>query len=123
VFGAVAITAERKSLADIKIPYLTTNWTADIEETPLAAVKGVLWTLTVPDKAKRSDEWTAEQVWGYAEHDIPGIGREKRYTRKIHFTSPTLDKDILLVYDRIDDGSSTSSEALEEEDLSSFGAS
>jgi hypothetical protein len=83
-----------------------------------------MWTLTVPDKATRSDHWVAEQVWGYAEHDIPNQGREKRYTRKIHFTSPNLTKDVLLVYDRIDDGSSVNSLSIHEnDDLGSFGGS
>ena len=88
----------------------------------------MLWTYTVPDRAERRDEWSAEQVWGYAIHDIPGRGREERYTRKIHFVSPSLTKDVLLVYDAKDApvSSTTPSDnksAAEDEDLSSFGAS
>jgi hypothetical protein len=120
VFGAVLITAERKPLSEITHEFLKEGWTSDIEESPLNK-KGVLWTFTVPDKSQRTDEWSAEQVWGYAEHDIPGLGREKRYTRKIHFISPTLIKDVLLVYDSRDVESTISTE--EEEDLASFGAS
>jgi hypothetical protein len=125
VFGAVCITAERKPLADITTPFLKEGWTSGVEDTPFDNVKGVIWTYTVPDKTKRSDEWSAEQIWGYAEHDIVGLGIEKRYTRRIHFTSPNLTKDVLLVYDRRDDGTTTTSTSAadEEEDLSSFGGS
>ena len=51
------------------------------------------------------------------------MGRGKRYTRRIHFTSPSLTKDVLLVYDQKDVESSTGSSAAShhEEDLSSFG--
>jgi hypothetical protein len=87
-------------------------------------VKGVLWTYTVPDKSQRSDEWSAEQVWGYATHDIGGT-REQRYTRRIHFTSPSVTKDVLLVYENKDIPSSTSASTStnDSEDLASFGGS
>jgi hypothetical protein len=128
VFGAVSINAERKPLASIAHPFLVQGWTADVQDTPFPDVKGVLWTLTVPDKTKRADEWVAEQVWGYADHDIPGKGTEKRYTRRIHFESPALTKDVLLVYDLKDGGmtsgsGTTTSTDEEEEDLGSFGGS
>lgn len=125
VFGAVVIQTERKPLSAITNSFLKEGWTEDVETTPFENVKGVLWTYTVPDKSQGSNaEWAAEQVWGYAEHDIPGVGREKRYTRRIHFTSPSVTKDVLLIYDQKDVEKSTSSAPYhEEEDLSSFGAS
>jgi hypothetical protein len=124
VFGAVLITAERKPLSKITNPFLKEGWTLDVETTPFANLKGVLWTYTVPDKSQRSDEWCAEQVWGYAEHDVPGYGRQKRYTRRIHFTSPSLTKDVLLVYDQEGAGTSTTSSSNhDDEDLASYGAS
>ena len=127
VFGPVVIQTERKPISSITNTFLKQGWTEDIETTPFKDIKGVLWTYTVPDESQRSDaEWSAEQVWGYAEHDIPGVGREKRYTRRIHFTSPSLTKDVLLVYGQKDMESTTSASSTshdEEEDLSSFGAS
>ena len=93
-----------------------------METTPFPDRKGALWSYSVPDKSQNSNEWYAEQVWGYAEHDIPGSGREKRYTRKIHFISPTLTKDVLLIYDQKDTGTTTSAASNEDEDLASFGS-
>ena len=119
VFGAVLITAERKPLSSITIPFLKEGWTPRTFKD-----ERVLWTYTVPDKEQRQDEWSAEQVWGYAIHDIPGRGREERYTRKIHFVSPSLTKDVLLVYDAKDAPvNDTSNSATEDDDLASFGAS
>jgi len=124
VFGSVLITAERKPLSQITDPFLKEGWTPRTFKD-----EGVLWTYTVPDKSQRKDEWSAEQVWGYAVHDIPGRGREERYTRKIHFVSPSLTKDVLLVYDAKDapvsrsTPSDSESAAAEDEDLASFGAS
>jgi hypothetical protein len=109
VFGAVLITARRKPLSEITVPFLAEGWTGDIEDSPFPNVTGAVWTYTVPDPSKRKDQWSAEQVWGYAEHDIPGEGSQKRYTRKIHFVSPKLTKDVLLVYDYKGSPSSTSS--------------
>jgi hypothetical protein len=118
VFGAVTIQAQRKPLSEITHPFLKEGWTPDIEDSPFPDVKGALWTYTVPDEpAGNHNKWAAEQVWGYAEHDIPGAGREKRYTRRIHFESPSLTKDVLLIYDLLP------SAAGEGEDLSSFGSS
>jgi hypothetical protein len=49
------------------------------------------------------------------------------YTRRIHFTSPTLTKDVLLVYENRDIPSSstttTSTSADDGDDLASFGSS
>jgi hypothetical protein len=86
-----------------------------------------LWTFTVPDETHSAQGWSAEQVWGYAEHDIPGLGRQKRYTRRIHFDSPSLTKDVLLVYDSQSEGTSSVAAdskltAHEGEDLSSYGS-
>lgn len=114
---------------------MKTGWTADVETTPYDDVKGVLWTFTFPDLEKREDRWSAEQVWGYAEHDIPGAGRQKRYTRKIHFVSPNLTKDVVLIYDQVDPppqsstssseptSNTTDSEATLEDDLGNYGSS
>lgn len=66
--------------------------------------------------------WSAEQVWGYAEHDIPGEGRQKRYTRKIHFVSPSLTKDVLVIYDQ-QDVPKKQGDGQDDEDLGSFGSS
>ena len=123
VFGAVSIDAQRKPFSEITSAFLKEGWTSDVEVTPFNDVTGVLWTHTTPDKTKRNDEWSAEQIWGYAQHHIPGKGKEKRYTRKIHFVSPSLTKDVLLIYDRKDDGTTTMSSNVDEEDLSSFGTS
>jgi hypothetical protein len=80
----------------------------------------------VPDKMHSEQGWSAEQVWGYAEHDIPGLGRQKRYTRRIHFVSPSLTKDVLLIYDTASQGSGVDAvskpAAHQEEDLSSYGS-
>jgi len=51
------------------------------------------------------------------------LGRQKRYTRRIHFVSPSVTKDVLLIYDQKDAGETGGSAAHEDEDLSSFGAS
>jgi hypothetical protein len=125
VFGSVIIQSQRKPLSEITIEFLKEGWTSDIEKTPFDEVAGVLWTYTIPDPTTTDRKWAAEQVWGYAEHDIPGMGRERRYTRKIHFVSPSVTKDVLLVYDQKDVPSTAtvSSLASEEDDLSSFGAS
>jgi hypothetical protein len=118
VFGTVLITAERKPLSEITDPFLKQGWTSDIETTPFSNVKGALWT------SQRGEDWSAEQVWGYAEHDIPGVGREKRYTRRIHFTSPTLTKDVLVIYgQKYVETTATTSSSHDDEDLSSFGSS
>lgn len=126
VFGSVLITADRKPLADITSPFLREGWTSDVETSPFPTTNGVLWTFTVPDKMHSEQGWSAEQVWGYAEHDIPGLGRQKRYTRKIHFVSPSLTKDVLLVYDTPSQGSGVGAvnkaAAHQEEDLSSYGS-
>jgi hypothetical protein len=122
----VSITAERKPLSEINHPFLLQGWDSDVEGSPFENVKGVLWTYTVPDKSQRNDEWSAEQVWGYATHDIPGGTRERRYTRRIHFTSPSLTKDVLLVYENNMPRSSTtttSASADDGDDLASFGSS
>ena len=128
VFGPVLITAERKPLSDITAPFLREGWTSDVENSPFPNTEGVLWTFTVPDKAHSAQGWSAEQVWGYAEHDIPGVGRQKRYTRRIHFVSPSLTKDVLLVYDSQSEGTSgvaavSKLAAHEGNDLSSYGSS
>jgi hypothetical protein len=126
VFGAVLINAERKPLSQITHQFLTQGWTSDVETSPFTNTKGVLWTFTVPDKSRRSDEWSAEQVWGYAEHDIPGVGIQKRYTRRIHFISPSLTKDVLLIYDQKDEDVTATIDSTshdDDEDLSSFGES
>jgi len=126
VFGPVLITAERKPLADITSPFLREGWTSDVETTPFPTTKGVLWTYTVPDQTHKTQGWSAEQVWGYAEHDIPGVGRQKRYTRRIHFVSPSLTKDVLLVYDTSSDLSGPvavdKSAIPQEENLASYGS-
>jgi hypothetical protein len=123
VFGHVLITAARKPLSQITDPFLKEGWTPRTFKD-----EGVLWTYTVPDKEQRKDDWSAEQVWGYAIHDIPGKGREERYTRKIHFVSPSLTKDVLLVYDAKDAPvvaaiTDTKLSAADDEDLASFGSS
>jgi len=136
VFGHVLIDAVRKPLTDIRRNFLKTGWTDDVETTPYDDVKGVLWTYTIPDLEQRDDRWTAEQVWGYAEHDIPGAGRQKRYTRRIHFVSLNLTKDVLLVYDQVDPppessasssepttSTTTDSEATLDDDLGYYGSS
>lgn len=134
VFGSVLITAERKPLTAITSPFLRDGWVSDVELSPFppTTANGVLWTRTVPDTTQSAQGWSAEQVWGYAEHDIPGLGRQKRYTRRIHFVSPSLTKDVLLVYDWLPEKRKSGGGAQaaisepaadEEEDLSSFGAS
>jgi hypothetical protein len=119
----VLITAQRKPLSEITHEYLREGWSDDIEVTPFDGVKGAIWTYTVPDKDTTDREWIAEQVWGYAEHDIPGQGREKRYTRKIHFTSPSLTKDVLLIYDQKDVPTAQTGTGDVDDDLASFGSS
>ena len=92
--------------------------------TPFDDVKGCIWTHTVPDKTTTDREWIAEQVWGYAEHEIPNQGRQKRYTRRLHFVSPTMTKDVLLVYDQKDgDDTTTTISSERDEELASFGGS
>jgi hypothetical protein len=127
VFGPVLIKAERKPLVEIQDPFLKEGWGSDVEDSPLENVRGVQWTYTVPDESLTDRRYSAEQVWGYADIEIPGAGKQRRYVRKVHFVSPTLTKNVLLVYDHADGApiavAETPEEEEEEEDLTSFGTS
>ena len=106
VFGAVETKMTRLPLKEIykTSPWLADGWLDDGEKPFAAGTKpGLMYVLGKPDEQKANKQgWEAHEVWGYADVDIGGK-KERKWIRKVHFTSKDVNQDLTLVWDPIDD--------------------
>lgn len=84
VFGKVIAKSRRIQLSEIDDDVLKKGWTED------TIAKGL-----IQSHGKNVEyEWTVDQIWGFME-----INGERRYARRVKFTTPKVRLDKVIVYD------------------------
>jgi len=97
VFGAVTSQALRVPIEELEY-FKDVDWDVEASTAHPEGVgqAGILVVRNGPDETKREDKWSAYNVWGYE-----FIEGKKTYVRRIHFWSPKLTKDLVVVYDEV----------------------
>ena len=83
-------------------PWLAEGWIDAV--TPFAdGMNGLVYVDSVPDGEKANKQsWRSQEVWGFAEVDFGGGTKQRKWVRKVHFTSKDVNQDLYLAWDTIE---------------------